>query len=104
MNIAYRAGRWSAAHWKTATLLWLVAVICAVIGGRIAGTVSLTYSQQLSERIETLTSSRAGALNVQESELRALDRGIHPPVLTDRGLEAAGPNGLTFASICSRTV
>ena len=97
----------------------------------------------MAERIETLTSSRAGAVNVQESELRrierdlhdgaqarlvalgmnlgmaeqkladdpdragellaearagaeealrelrALARGIHPPVLTDRGLEAA---------------
>ncbi len=46
MNIAYRAGRWSAAHWKTATLLWLAVVICAVIGGRMAGTVDLTNSEQ----------------------------------------------------------
>jgi uncharacterized membrane protein YdfJ with MMPL/SSD domain len=46
MNIAYRAGRWSAGHWKTATLLWLVVVICAVIGGRMAGTVGLTNSEQ----------------------------------------------------------
>ncbi len=46
MNIAFRAGRWSAAHWKTATLLWLAVVICAVIGGRMAGTVNLTNSEQ----------------------------------------------------------
>jgi uncharacterized membrane protein YdfJ with MMPL/SSD domain len=46
MNIAYRAGRWSAGHWKTATLLWLGVVICAVIGGRMAGTVDLTNSEQ----------------------------------------------------------
>jgi RND superfamily putative drug exporter len=46
MNIAYRAGRWSAAHWKTATLLWLLVVIGAAIGGNLAGTVSLTDSQQ----------------------------------------------------------
>ncbi|MDE3133811.1 MAG: MMPL family transporter [Acidobacteriota bacterium] len=46
MNIAYRAGRWSAAHWKTATLLWLLVVICATIGGRLAGTVSLTDAEQ----------------------------------------------------------
>ena len=46
MNIAYRAGRWSAAHWKTATLLWLAVVVCAVIGGRMAGTVDLTDSEQ----------------------------------------------------------
>jgi RND superfamily putative drug exporter len=46
MNIAYRAGRWSAAHWKTATLLWLLVVIGAVVGGNLAGTVKLTDSQQ----------------------------------------------------------
>jgi uncharacterized membrane protein YdfJ with MMPL/SSD domain len=46
MNIAYRAGRWSAAHWKTATLLWLLVVIGATVGGRLAGTVSLTDSEQ----------------------------------------------------------
>ena len=46
MNIAYRAGRWSAAHWKTATLLWLLVVICATVGGHLAGTVSLTDSEQ----------------------------------------------------------
>ena len=37
MNIAYRAGRWSAAHWKTATLLWLLVVIGAAVGGHLAG-------------------------------------------------------------------
>ncbi len=46
MNIAYRAGRWSAAHWKTATLLWLLVVIAAAVGGQLAGTVNLTDSEQ----------------------------------------------------------
>jgi RND superfamily putative drug exporter len=46
MNIAYRAGRWSAAHWKTATLLWLLVVIGATVAGNLAGTVSLTNSEQ----------------------------------------------------------
>ncbi len=46
MNIAYRAGRWSAEHWKTATGIWLVAVICAVVAGHLAGTVQLTDSEQ----------------------------------------------------------
>jgi RND superfamily putative drug exporter len=46
MNIAYRAGRWSAAHWKTATLLWLLVVIGAAIGGHLAGTVSLSDAEQ----------------------------------------------------------
>jgi uncharacterized membrane protein YdfJ with MMPL/SSD domain len=45
MNIAYRAGRWSAAHWKTATLLWLLVVIGATVGGHLAGTVNLTDAE-----------------------------------------------------------
>lgn len=46
MNLAHRAGRWSAAHWKTATLLWLAVVICAIVAGHLAGTVSLTHAEQ----------------------------------------------------------
>src|SRR3954454_4263588 len=44
--MAARAGRWSAGHWKTATLLWIGFVIVAVVVGRAAGTVSLTDSEQ----------------------------------------------------------
>jgi RND superfamily putative drug exporter len=46
LNVAARAGRWSAGHWKTATLLWIGFVIVAVVIGRAAGTVSLTDSEQ----------------------------------------------------------
>ena len=46
MNIAARAGRWSAEHWKTATLGWLALVACAVAVGSMAGTVKLTSSEQ----------------------------------------------------------
>jgi putative drug exporter of the RND superfamily len=45
-NLAARAGRWSAAHWKTATLAWLVFVVVAVVVGRAAGTVKLTDAEQ----------------------------------------------------------
>ncbi len=46
MNIASRAGRWSAAHWKTATFGWLAMVVCAVAVGHLVGTVKLTDSEQ----------------------------------------------------------
>jgi uncharacterized membrane protein YdfJ with MMPL/SSD domain len=42
MNIAARAGRWSAAHWKAATLAWVAFVVAAVTLGSIAGTRKLT--------------------------------------------------------------
>src|ERR1700737_2697792 len=45
-NLAARAGRWSAAHWKTATALWLVLVVIAVVAGRVGGTHKLSSSEQ----------------------------------------------------------
>jgi RND superfamily putative drug exporter len=57
MNIAARAGRWSAAHWKTATFGWLALVICAVVVGKLVGTVPLTSSGQ-----STGESARAQAM------------------------------------------
>jgi RND superfamily putative drug exporter len=45
-NLAARAGRWSAEHWKTACAVWLVLVVIAVGIGRAVGTVKLTDSEQ----------------------------------------------------------
>jgi RND superfamily putative drug exporter len=44
-NIAARAGRWSAAHWKTATVGWLVLVVGAIALGSLAGTKKLTDAE-----------------------------------------------------------
>ena len=44
-NLAARAGRWSAAHWKTATFAWIAFVIVAVAIGRVAGTVKLSDAE-----------------------------------------------------------
>ncbi|HEY8029957.1 MAG TPA: MMPL family transporter [Gaiellaceae bacterium] len=44
-NLAARAGRWSAAHWKTATVGWLALVIAAVALGTIAGSKQLTDAE-----------------------------------------------------------
>ena len=46
MNLAARAGRWSAAHWKTATFGWLAFVVAAVALGTWHGTVKLTDAEQ----------------------------------------------------------
>jgi len=37
MNLAGRAGRWSAAHWKTAALGWIAIAIVAVAAGSAVG-------------------------------------------------------------------
>ena len=40
-NLAARAGRWSASHWKTATFGWLSFVVAAVLIGGAVGTKQL---------------------------------------------------------------
>ena len=45
-NFAARAGRWSAAHWKTATFGWLAFVTVAIVAGMAVGTVKLTDAEQ----------------------------------------------------------
>jgi RND superfamily putative drug exporter len=46
MNLAARAGRWSAAHWKTATFGWLAFVVAAVAIGTVHGTTKLSNAEQ----------------------------------------------------------
>jgi uncharacterized membrane protein YdfJ with MMPL/SSD domain len=41
LNIAARAGRWSAAHWKTATFGWIAFVVVAIVLGGAVGTNQL---------------------------------------------------------------
>lgn len=48
VNLAGRAGRWSAAHWKTATFGWIAFAVIAVVIGGAAGTVMLTDSETAS--------------------------------------------------------
>jgi uncharacterized membrane protein YdfJ with MMPL/SSD domain len=45
-NLAARAGRWSAAHWKSATLAWVAFVVVAVGIGYAVGIVNLSDSEQ----------------------------------------------------------
>jgi hypothetical protein len=45
-NLAARAGRWSAEHWKTATFGWLALVAVAAILGMMAGINKLTDDEQ----------------------------------------------------------
>ncbi len=43
-NVAGRAGRWSAAHWKTAVSAWLAFCVVAIALGSVAGTKLLKQS------------------------------------------------------------
>jgi len=44
-NLAARMGRWSAAHWKTATLGWLAFVVAAFLLGGMVGTTMIDTSK-----------------------------------------------------------
>jgi uncharacterized membrane protein YdfJ with MMPL/SSD domain len=62
MNIAGRMGRWSGAHWKTATFGWLAFVAAALVLGQMVGSRPLTNAEQAqdgSARAETIL-ARAG--------------------------------------------
>ena len=75
MNIAARAGRWSATHWKAATFGWLAFVVVAVIAGNAIGSVKLTRSEQDTEAASAL--------------LRFLISPEAAPVITKAGLAPA---------------
>jgi RND superfamily putative drug exporter len=45
LNLAARAERWSASHWKTAVFGWLAIAIVLMVAGTAAGTKELLDSQ-----------------------------------------------------------
>jgi uncharacterized membrane protein YdfJ with MMPL/SSD domain len=79
LNIAARAGRWSAAHWKTATFGWIAFVVVAIVLGGAVGTKQLGDSDGVpgeSGRMEKILDEEfktpAGeTVLVQSNELRA---------------------------------
>ena len=72
MGIAERAGRWSAAHWKTAVVGWLALVAAALAVGATVGTRTLTTAEQSaggSARAETLLAAAGFETPAGESVL-----------------------------------
>ena len=71
-NLAARAGRRSAAHWKTATALWILVVVLAVGIGNTLGTHKLSDSEQSTgetARAESILSSAGFKTPASESVL-----------------------------------
>jgi signal transduction histidine kinase len=60
--------------WPIWTLLGLVIVVGAETAAVLLGS---PHDAEMAERIETLTATRAGAVNVQDSELRRIERDLH---------------------------
>jgi len=60
-NLAGRAGRWSAAHWKTATFGWIAFAVVAVVLGSLVGTHKLTDAEYASGQAAKAESMLAAA-------------------------------------------
>jgi uncharacterized membrane protein YdfJ with MMPL/SSD domain len=98
-NFAARAGRWSAAHWKTAAFGWLAFVAAAFLLGTAGGTRSLAQSdsgngesghaQQVLAHAGFKQPASETAL-IQNTKLRVSDRAFRA-VITDlvRGISKA---------------
>jgi RND superfamily putative drug exporter len=71
-NLAARAGRWSAEHWKTATAIWILVVLVAIAAGRMAGTHKLSDAEQATgetARAEQILASAGFSTPASESVL-----------------------------------
>ena len=78
-NLAARAGRWSATHWKTATAIWIVVVLVAIAAGGMAGTHKLSDAEQATgetARAEQILASAGFSTPASESVL------VKSPTLT----------------------
>ncbi len=60
--------------WPIWTLLGLAVIVGALMLAMLLG---LGRDAEMAERIETLTATRAGAVNAQDSELRRIERDLH---------------------------
>jgi putative drug exporter of the RND superfamily len=82
-NVAARAGRWSAAHWKTAVGLWIAFVAVAIGLGTTVGTHKLSLSEQSTgetARAEQILSSAGFKTPASESVLvRSQTRTVADP-------------------------
>jgi signal transduction histidine kinase len=58
--------------------VWVLLALAIVVGSHAAAVlVAAPRNAEMAERIETLTASRAGAVDVQDSELRRIERDLH---------------------------
>jgi uncharacterized membrane protein YdfJ with MMPL/SSD domain len=89
-GLAERAGRWSAAHWKTATFGWLSFIAIAVVLGQALGTVKLSDTEQA-----TGESARAGAILERSGFHRTASESVLVQSSRDRVGDPSFQNTLT---------
>jgi len=83
-NLAGRAGRWSAAHWKTATFGWIAFAVACILVGSMVGVVNLTdaeYSSGQAAKAEAMLQQAGFNTPATESVLVHSDRLIYEQLL-----------------------
>lgn len=76
--LIFVAGIWAASSRGYFWPVWLLLVALIAVGAQAAALLLRSPDHEaLTERISTLESSRAGAVDVQEAELRRIERDLH---------------------------
>ena len=98
-NIAARMGRWSASHWKTAVLAWLVFVVAAfatsiffplqLIQQKDAGVGESAKANKILDKSFDL--DQTGQFEFAVAPARALDAFRHPFVYAGSEVEVGAP-------------
>jgi putative drug exporter of the RND superfamily len=87
LNLAARAGRWSAAHWKTAVAVWVAFVAVAIGVGTSVGTHKLSMSEQSTgetARAEQILASAGFKTPASEAVLvRSHNRSVTDPTFRE---------------------
>src|ERR687897_1539587 len=90
LNLAARVGRWSAAHWKTATFGWIAFVLVAIVLGSVVGTKSLSDNEGVpgeSGRMEKILDESfqrpAGETVLIQSDTLTTDSGAFESAVDD---------------------
>ena len=88
INLAGRAGRWSAAHWKTAALGWIAFAVLAVVAGSAVGAKQMkswAISNGESRRAEQILTRR----RLPDARRRERARPVVDKRVATRGFRAA---------------
>ena len=97
-NVAARAGRWSAAHWKTAVLTWLVFCVAAIALGAVTGTKMLKQADTAAGGAKTAEQmlrnagfpDRAGESVLVQSKTQSIDNPSFRAVVADLTRSVSG--------------
>src|SRR6202451_1023618 len=74
----FTVGVWAVSSHQYFWPIWTLLGLAIVVGAETAAVLlGSPHEAEMAERIETLTATRAGAVNIQDTELRRVERDLH---------------------------